>query len=360
MPENLDDLSEDVRIFALGTKVKNYFKINKDILGLKYDLLLWEEMQLSHKTFIAHRDISIFHKIDELIDEPIIVGGDMNNSIPLADFEKLLCNFPTSTELTHYAHTRITGILKDHLGTISDAQKKLETYLSRKRTISPASRTKFLKDYELPKYEYIRDELRNMLKDADNYTEKDWQRLMVGFLLLIFPKYIAVLPNLQVKDFYSNPENVKDRFIDLALVDSNGTIDIIEIKKPFANCLISRSKYRDNYTPCRELSGSIMQVEKYIFYLKKWGRRGEKEILKKQKDLLPHNFEVRITNPQAIIILGRDVDFTNDQKFDFEIIKRKYANVIDIITYDDLLRRLENIITMIRHKDGNQNKDTIL
>jgi hypothetical protein len=32
-------------------------------------------MPLSHKTFIAERDISIFSKIDDLIDEAIIVSG---------------------------------------------------------------------------------------------------------------------------------------------------------------------------------------------------------------------------------------------------------------------------------------------
>ncbi|WP_251300665.1 DUF4263 domain-containing protein [Escherichia coli] len=31
---------------------------------------------------------------------------------------------------------------------------------------------------------------------------------------------------------------------------------------------------------------------------------------------------------------------TDGQLLDFEIIKRKYANMIDILTYDDLLRRL--------------------
>lgn len=91
-----------------------------------------------------------------------------------------------------------------------------------------------------------------------------------------------------------------------------------------------------------------MQVEKYMFHLKKWGRDGEKEILKTRKAELHSNFEIKVTNPQAMIILGRDGDFTNDQKFDFEIIKRKYANIIDIMTYDDLLRRLDNIISMIR------------
>jgi hypothetical protein len=90
-----------------------------------------------------------------------------------------------------------------------------------------------------------------------------------------------------------------------------------------------------------------MQVEKYIFHLSKWGRDGEREILKKRKAELPPDFEIKVTNPQAMIILGRDKDFTGEQKFDFEIIKRKYANIIDIMTYDDLLRRLDNIIAMI-------------
>jgi hypothetical protein len=175
----------------------------------------------------------------------------------------------------------------------------------------------------------------------------------VDFLLLIFPKYIAVLENLHIKDFYSNPSKVKDRYIDLTLIDANGTLDIVEIKKPFANCILSQSKYRDNYTPRTELSGSVMQIEKYLFHLSKWGREGEKEILKKRSAELPSGFEIKVTNPKAMIILGRDTDFANDQKFDFEIIRRKYANVIDIMTYDNLLRRLDNIIAMIHHNFSN-------
>ncbi|MFY1612152.1 Shedu anti-phage system protein SduA domain-containing protein [Macellibacteroides fermentans] len=55
------------------------------------------------------------------------------------------------------------------------------------------------------------------------------------------------------------------------MVDSGGNIDIIEIKKPMDNCIITKSQYRDNFIPMRELSGTVMQIEKYIFYLNKWG-----------------------------------------------------------------------------------------
>ena len=171
--------------------------------------------------------------------------------------------------------------------------------------------------------------------------------MIVDFLLLIIPKYIAVIEECPVKDFYSNPLKPTNRRIDMALVGANGAIDIVEIKKPATKHLLKKNKYRDDYVPQTELSGTVMQVEKYIFHLNKWGREGEKAILKLKETELPPNFAIKATNPRAIIILGRDNDFTNEQIFDFEIIKRKYANVIDIMTYDDLLRRLDNIITMI-------------
>lgn len=338
----------DERAFVLGVLEGDYYRINRDILGIKKDLLLFRSMKVSEKTFIASRGISIFRKIDNLIREPIIVGGDSEASIPFQDFERLLQNFPTSTEWTHYANARVENIIKDYLGIVSDSQKKLDQYLAKKRLIESPSRVEFLLDYEPRKFEYVRDELMEMLKKSDTYPERVWQRRIVEFLLLIFPKYIAVIENLQVKDFYSNPRKAKSRYVDLALIDANGTIDIIEIKKPFDNCLLSTNKYRDNYIPRTELSGSVMQVEKYIFYLSKWGRAGEVEIIKKRRKELPKSFELKITNPKAMIILGRDKDFANDQKFDFEIIKRKYTNVIDILTYDDLLRRLNNIIARIK------------
>jgi hypothetical protein len=345
-----DGIDDDERTFILGVVDGNFYKIDRDILGLKHDLLLANEMAISKKTFIAYRDISVFGKIDDLIDEPIVVGGDAVGSIPISDFEALLKNFPNTTELSYYANARIARTLKEYLGSMSDAQQRFEKYLQKKQTIWVASRVNCLMEYEYKKFEYVRDELRGMLKESDAYTEKDWQKLIIDFLLLIFPKYIAVLENLHVKDFYSTPHKTTDRFIDLTLVDANGAIDIIEIKKPFANCLLSRRKYRDNYTPRTELSGSVMQVEKYLFHLNKWGRDGERDIMIKRKGDLPRNFDIKITNPKGMIILGRDYDFADDQKFDFEIIKRKYANVMDIMTYDDLLRRLDNIISMLLQK----------
>jgi hypothetical protein len=45
-----------------------------------------------------------------------------------------------------------------------------------------------------------------------------------------------------------------------------------------------------------------------------------------------------------MIIMGRSNNLAQEQKNDFEVIRRKYKNIIDILTYDDLLERLESVI----------------
>lgn len=346
---NAEDDEEEKRYsrqFEVGSYDDEYFSIDKDVLGIKRDLLISRSFELDTGIFVANREISIVRRIDDLTESQIIVGGSREGAIPEEHFRDLLIAFPSTTELKRYAQVRVHRVLADYLQTKSDPQEKLEKYLA-KRPIKPKYKIEILKNYELRKFVFIRDEVREMLAQPDAYRERDWQNKIIEFVLLIFPKYIAVLDELRIKDFYFKPGRTVNRRIDLALVDANGNIDVIEIKKPVEDNLISSSQYRENYTPRRELSGSVMQVEKYIFHLNKWGRSGEEEITKARSKNLPSGLAVKITNPKGIIILGRDKEFTAEQKFDFEIIKRKYGNVIDIMTYDDLLRRLDNIIAMM-------------
>jgi hypothetical protein len=49
-----------------------------------------------------------------------------------------------------------------------------------------------------------------------------------------------------------------------------------------------------------------------------------------------------------MIIMGREINLSPSQKRDFEVIKRKYKNIVDIITYDDLLGRLSVTIEQLQ------------
>ncbi len=203
-------------------------------------------------------------------------------------------------------------------------------------------------EIELNKFNFLYNKMKDLLENASSMPEKEWQRNVLDIILLIFPKYIASLYNVCIKDFYTNSEKTTNRFIDITLIDFNGNIDIIEIKQPFQKSILANNPYRGNYIPHKELTGAIMQAEKYIFHLCKWGVNGEKILTKIYQKYLPNNLSIRITNPKALILLGRDDDFNIQQMLDFEIIRRKYSNIIDIMTYDDLLRRIKNIIDALK------------
>lgn len=67
-----------------------------------------------------------------------------------------------------------------------------------------------------------------------------------------------------------------------------------------------------------------MQIEKYIYYLNKSGKNGEKSLTKKYKDKLPTDLEIKITNPNGMIIMGRDTILTNNSS---EISKLLSENI---------------------------------
>ena len=351
--EEIQEHDDDIysHKFLMGTVNREYYIIDKSVLSIKYDLKISREIgDLSRNLFASGTyKMAIFPKIDELIDEPIIIGGygeDDDRRIPISEFKRLLKEFPNSTELKRYSMARIENILGNYLDTMSPAQEEFDDYLNKRSSSDVQGLSDGMNEYEMQKYSSIYNEISTMLENSDGYKEHAWQKKMLDFILLIFPKYIHVFEEVRVPDHYNASGNVKNRRIDFMLVDMIGNVDIIEIKRPKSKHILAAKLYRENYYPAKELSGTIMQVEKYLFHLNKWGIAGEKQLNKKYQSDLKGKVDIKITNPKAMVILGRSSDFNTDQeKLDFEIIRRKYENVMDIITYDDLLMRLQNIIS---------------
>ena len=130
-------------------------------------------------------------------------------------------------------------------------------------------------------------------------------------------------------------------------MDASGNADVLEIKKAFdKHNLLMQTSYRDNKVPARELSGGIMQIEKYIHLLLNWGREGETALTRDHSDLLPDGLEIRFVNPRGILLTG-NCEFDETEQRDFDLIRRQYSHVADIITYPDLLHRLERMIESI-------------
>ena len=345
---DMNDLSEDdydePLEFVLAHLENEYFRIDSKILGTDISIFIHQDIKLSLKLFTAVKNISIFKKINEVVKEDIYIGGERSNSLPVSEFNQLLKNFPNTYEIKKYVNARISSVLRNYFDSVDDGEQKYNSYMNKKVSKKGRNLSEFFKESELNKYNTILQKLEEMLKNENSYTEKQWQEEILQIILLLYPKYIHVFKEVPVKDTYNN----KNRSLDFLLVDSTGNVDVVEIKRPFDNCIVTKNTYRDNHIPLRDLSGTVMQIEKYIFYLNKWGKKGEDILTNKYKEKLSDDFKIKITNPSGIIVMGRENNLSNIQREDFEVIKRKYKNIIDIITYDDLLKRLKFTIEQLK------------
>jgi len=350
--ENIDGF---VYRFRFGSRRAGFRVIEGRRLGIAHNVRIADALPLERRLFVAHRDMSIFRGLSAVMPAggEIVIGSAEDDSIPIQEFERLLTKFPTTTELDRYARARVADVVGQYVDGMADARRHYEEYMSRHKAIGVTDSldTEELLEAELAKYQLIRDTLRGWLAASEVRVERDWQQLLMKFLLLIFPKYVAILENVQIADVYSTPGRSRRRFIDIALVDAAGNLDVIEIKRPRGS-LLAGGDYRENAFPSRELSGTIMQAEKYLFHLSKWGLNGERTLTERYAAKLPPGMSIRVTNPKAIVIVGRDptADVWGEQAVDLEVVRRKYANVMDIMSYDDLLRRLDNVIASLRRR----------
>ena len=325
--------------FVAGTIQGEYYRIDASILGIGFTLFLHRALDFKRSTFVAERNISIFPRLDGLGLTELWIGGDHPDALPAEIFEDLLRKFPNTYELNRYAAARVGGILRQYLPIQRDREAEYQRYMNNRASRAESDLRQTFAAYEFDKYSALVDRIEAMLDQPEPYNEHQWQLEILQVLLFLFPKYVATIREAPVRDSLAG----KNRSIDFLMVDASGYIDAIEIKKPFAECMVTKTLHRDNHVPMRELNGTVMQLEKYLFHLNRWGQQGEKTLNRHYASELPDGIKIRIVNPSGMIIMGRATDWTQDQRTDFEVIRRKYRHVLEIMTYDDLLQRLNAI-----------------
>jgi hypothetical protein len=229
--DEIDEIQDDSYniSFVVAVSDGNYYKFEKRILGTSIDVYFDEKIDFRPKFFRAERNISVFKKIDRIVHEDIYIGDSQDSNLPVDEFNKLINQFPNSYELDKYSEARISTVIDTYFDQIDDAKDVYEKYLNKKESRVGQNLVTNFKEYEVDKYSTILGKLNQMLQNQNDYNEKQWQREINQILLLIFPKYIALFEEVPVKDYYADTM----RSIDFMLLDSNGTVDIVEIKKPF-------------------------------------------------------------------------------------------------------------------------------
>lgn len=175
----------DRRVFIIGTLEDSYVRIRKEVLGTKHDVLIAADVVLSKRTFVAERGISIFRGIDRLCEDPIVIGGEREGAVPKEVFQELLASFPTTTELNYYAQSRVSRVLGEYFPTMTDAELRLASHMKRRearrgRSDADPSRLGPVVPLELEKFRFVRDRMREILKEAESYSEREWQNTVAS------------------------------------------------------------------------------------------------------------------------------------------------------------------------------------
>ena len=342
-PDDFGD--EDMAVsFVVATAKGKYFVFKPAIVQVTVPVLVARDAIPTWKWFSAEAKVSVLKLLADLKPSRIVIGGGATDAIPVSQYEKLVAQFPTPYELKRYVLSRLSVMFRELTDAKVDADATLRKYVAKRVTAKPQNLIQPFRELEVSKYEFLHEKLTAMLVDAEGYTELQWQEQILDIVRLLNPKYIAAFTSVSIKDTLTGGH----RQLDILLVDANGNIDVIEIKKPFKAKIVTETTYRDNHVPHRELAGTVTQVEKYLFHLNRWGTAGEDKLTERYQQKLPTGLKIRIVNPCGLVIMGRDNDLTDQQKADFEVFRRQNKNVVDVVTYDDLLRRLERVLKQLK------------
>lgn len=352
--KNIVECDEYTITFIIGIRDGEYYKLDKEIFGNEYEFMLHQELpnrhnfKLENKHFFQGPFARVIPMISEYANSDIkIVPNDFpiinDGFIPVHIFEKLIEKFPNQREIALYKRACISSVIGEYFSDTSAIQKYNDYVETRRKDIKDSTQIIDInRDIDIYKYNLILFELKNMLNG--NYSELEWQEKLLPIILLMYPRYVKCLKKVRL-----SLGNGKYKEIDYMLIDSDGNVDIIELKKPFEECVLRKAKYRENYIPGLELSGAIQQVQKYVYYLSTFKHLNEEKLNEKYGKELS-GVKIKIVNPQGIIICGRKINFTEQQDLDYEIIKRQYKALTEILTYDELIKRLENTLNILESK----------
>lgn len=165
-----------------------------------------------------------------------------------------------------------------------------------------------------------------MLKGT--HSEAEWGKFLRKNLFLVESRYVNLVPEL-------NLVLAKSRKVDFGMVDTHGYLDIFEIKKPNTQ-LLAKNTDRGNYYWSLDATKAITQAEKYLWH-------AERKASPLSEDLERQcGVKVEVNRPRAVLVMGSMSQLiSKEMQDDFRVLKSSLKN-IEVVTYDELLERLNN------------------
>jgi hypothetical protein len=128
---------EDRMDFVIASAKGDYFWFNAEALPVGVSVLLHRQARPTWKWFCAERKTSILGVVAQLKMRRIVIGGPEPDAIPVAEFEKLIAQFPTTHELKRYVVARISGVIREYTDAEIDGEEQLRKTVARRVKSTP-------------------------------------------------------------------------------------------------------------------------------------------------------------------------------------------------------------------------------
>jgi hypothetical protein len=200
-------------------------------------------------------------------------------------------------------------------------------------SIGKKARSKKLKGrFNLKALRRLARDLQKRIKT--DKTDSAWRTFLRQNILSIQRGYIELIPKADLGI-------VGASYPDFFLVTSDGYLDFLEIKNPFTP-LLSYDEEHQTHIWSPELAGAVTRAENHLQSVSELGNQLRQQVKKSS------GIELPIIKPRGIILAGNSEQFTGDRpaQHDFDRLNQTLPN-INVVTYDELLTRLRNHITVL-------------
>ena len=345
----LEDPIEEHVHFKIGDYENGLYVIRPPILSEKYTLSIREMSELDSSYFKDYYMPNAMDVVFEVLKRDITIGNEDGDLSPEL-LKSAMGKYPNSTEYEHYKRLKAAEILSAELELSKDYRYAYDRYVEKLRKGKKMDDLPDIRTFDLQKYTFLYEEMREMLNNVESYKEADWQERIMEIVKLLYPQYAYVTRESKLTEMYG-----KGKRVDFVVVNSSGYIDIIEIKDPKIDLLATYNEHlvrnRNNYVPSRYLGNVVAQVENYLYGLNRNSTAAVDNIKKHFSESgkpLPDSLKLKVLNPRGIIIMGRSNTADDEILDSIELLRRQYSHIVDIITYDDLIDRLHNVIESLK------------
>ena len=229
---------------------------------------------------------------------------------------------------------------KNQLVIIEEATRTV-TKLRRKTRKLNTALENLRKQYSLYFYQEDLNELKlRLTQDLPETKGKDsWQRWIYNHNWLFGVHYLSPPIEKRKVGFDSIP--------DFLFATLDGFIDILEIKRPAPDVIREDLSHAGSYAWCPETNKAIGQVVNYIQQMELHQLLLVKRINQEYED--QYQITINVLKPRAFILIGNSHGWDTPKKEALRTLNYSLHG-IEVLTYSDLIRRGESIISMLGRK----------